>query len=158
MEDTRAEGEYFLLRAADVTMQNVDFHGKYSFQYVKNAVIENCVLDTKDAFWHAVNVTVLNCIVNGEYLAWYAQNLTMIDCKISGTQPFCYCEELHLVNCELLEADLAFEKSHVEATLTTPVISIKNPYSGFIRLPFVKEMILTDPAACCKVIEASKEK
>ena len=151
MEDTRAEGEYFLLRAERVAMKNVDFHGKYSFQYVKDAVIENCVLDTKDALWHAENVTVRNCVVKGEYLAWYAQNLTMIDCKISGTQPFCYCKGLRLINCEMHGADFAFEKSEVEATVTTPVISIKNPLAGHILVPAVEEVILDAKDCTCEI-------
>ena len=152
MRECTAAGEYFLLRSEDVDFREVTFKGKYSFQYVKNAVLENCTLDTKDAFWHAENVTLRNCTVKGEYLAWYAKDLTMIDCEISGTQPFCYCENLKLINCALTEADLAFEKSHVEAEITTPVISIKNPTSGRITVPAVDELILTDPEAGCEIV------
>ena len=158
MKNCTAEGEYFLLRAENVDFTDVRFRGKYSFQYVKNAVLENCILDTKDAFWHAENVTLKNCQVKGEYLAWYAKGLTMIDCKISGTQPFCYCENLRLVNCELLDADLAFEKSEVEATLTAPVISIKNPSRGSITLPSVGDLILTDEASACSVVQTAGER
>lgn len=142
-----AEGEYFLLRAARVSAQDLQMKGKYSFQYVENAVFENCVFDTKDAFWHAKNITVKNCTVKGEYLAWYSENITFIHCKISGTQPFCYCKQLRLIDCELTEADLCFERSEVEATLLSPVISIKNPYAGTIVLPQLNELILDDPNA-----------
>ncbi len=141
MRRCRAEGEYFLLRGEDITMDEVSFRGKYSFQYVKNAVLENCTLDTKDAFWHAENVTLRNCELKGEYLAWYAVNLRLEHCRITGTQPFCYCRGLVLDNCELHGADLAFERSTVEATVTTPVISIKNPLAGVIRVPAVGELI-----------------
>lgn len=148
IEDGTAEGEYFLLHAEDVCLRRVDFRGKYSFQYVKNAVIEDCVLDTKDALWHAKNVTVRNCTVKGEYLAWYSENLTMIDCRISGTQPFCYCKNLKLINCEMHDGDLAFEKSDVEAEITTHVISIKNPRAGHIFAPSVGELILDEKTDC----------
>lgn len=146
-----AEGEYFMLRAESVLVKDTVFKGKYSFQYVQNAVIENCTLDTKDAFWHAAHVTVRNCTVKGEYLAWYSENLTFIDCKIIGTQPFCYCKNLTLMNCEMHDADLAFEKSEVYATITTPVVSIKNPYAGKIGVPAVGQVILNDERALCEV-------
>lgn len=141
MENVTAEGEYFMLRGRDLRFENMAFRGKYSFQYVKNAVFENCELDTKDAFWHAQNVLVKNCRVKGEYLAWYCKNVTFENCTIIGTQPLCYCEGLKLINCEMHECDLAFERSEVQASVTTPVISIKNPLSGKITVPAVGEII-----------------
>ena len=152
MEDSTAAGEYFMMRSSDLVFKNVEFTGKYSFQYVENAVIENCVLHTKDAFWHAKNVVIKNCVVEGEYLAWYAENITFENCKISGTQPFCYCKNLKLINCEMIDADLSFEKSEVEAELTAPIISIKNPKSGYIKVPAVDELIMDDPEAKCEVL------
>ena len=147
MERCAAEGEYFMLRATDVTLREVTFKGKYSFQYVEDAVIEDCVLDTKDAFWHAKRVVVRNCTVKGEYLAWYAEDITFENCKIIGTQPLCYCKNLTLTDCEMIDADLCFEKSDVKATLTAPVVSIKNPASGYIRVPSVGEIIRDDENA-----------
>ena len=97
-------------------------------------------------------VTVRNSTVKGEYLAWYSENLTLINCKIIGTQPFCYCKNLTLVNCEMLDTDLSFEKSEVNASITTPVISIKNPTSGRITVPAVDELILTDENAKAEII------
>ena len=152
VEDSTAAGEYFMMRSLNLAFKNVEFTGKYSFQYVENAVIEDCVLHTKDAFWHAKNVVIKNCVVEGEYLAWYAENITFENCKISGTQPFCYCKNLKLIHCEMIDADLSFEKSEVEAELTAPVISIKNPKSGYIKVPTVQELIMDDPDAKCRVI------
>ena len=148
MKDSRVEGEYFMMRSSELEFSGVELSGKYSFQYIVDSVFENCVFNTKDAFWHAKNVVVRNSVVNGEYLAWYAENITFENCKISGTQPFCYCRGLKLVNCEMTGADFSFEKSEVEATLTTPVISIKNPKSGYITLPFADEIIIDEPTAC----------
>ncbi len=110
------------------------------------------VLNTKDAFWHAKNVTVRDSVVNGEYLAWYSENLTFINCTIKGTQPLCYCKGLKLINCEMIDCDLAFERSEVEAEITTPVISIKNPLSGRITVPDVGEIIRDIPGADGEVV------
>ena len=147
MEDSSAEGEYFMMRSSDLKFKNVTLNGKYSFQYITDSVFENCEFNTKDAFWHAKNVVVKNSIIKGEYLAWYCENVTFENCTISGTQPLCYCKGLKLVNCKMLEADLAFEKSDVEAEVTSPMISIKNPLSGTINVPEVDEIIMDDPEA-----------
>jgi len=152
MESSRAQSEYFMLRAENIHFRNVDFSGKYSFQYVKNALFENCRFVTKDAFWHGENITVKDSVVSGEYLAWYSKNLTLINCEITGTQPLCYCEGLKLIDCRMHGTDLCFEKSDVEATITTPVISVKNPRSGTITLPEVGEIIMDDDNAHGKVI------
>lgn len=151
LESTQAESEYFMLRARDLHLRGVEMKGKYSFQYVENALLEDCRLDTKDALWHAKNVTVRNCAVKGEYLGWYSENVTFENCTISGTQPLCYCKGLRLVNCRMDGADLSFEKSEVEATLTAPVISIKNPARGRISLPRADEIIRTDKDSLCEI-------
>lgn len=156
LEDTAAQGEYFMLRAQELNTRNLRFTGKYSFQYIKNAVFKDCTFDTKDAFWHAENVTAEDCVIKGEYLAWYSKNLTLIHCRISGTQPFCYCENLRLIECELTDADLCFEKSSVEASITTHVVSIKNPLSGVITVPSVGEIIMDDENAKGKIVTAEQ--
>lgn len=153
MRNCTAESEYFMLRAEHLRFLDVQFKGKYSFQYISDAVFENSTFDTKDAFWHAKNVTVKNSVVKGEYLAWYSDGLTLINCKIIGTQPFCYCKNLKLVDCEMIDTDLCFERSEVEATITTPVLSIKNPYAGRICVPSVGEIIRDDENAKGEIVE-----
>ena len=152
MEDTAAESEYFMMRAEDLTFRRVRLQGKYSFQYIQNALFEDCELDTKDAFWHAKNVTIRNSVVKGEYLAWYCENVTFENCRIIGTQPFCYCKALTLLHCQMEDADLCFERSEVEATITTPVVSIKNPLAGRIFVPAVGEVIRESDAFGGEVI------
>lgn len=144
MKDTSVEGEYFMLRSDKLNFGNVTLNGKYSFQYIEDSVFENCNFDTKDAFWHAKNVVVRNSVIKGEYLAWYCENVTFENCKIIGTQPLCYCKGLKLIDCEMIDTDLSFEKSEVEATLTAPVMSIKNPLSGCITVPAVGEVIMDE--------------
>ena len=152
MEDTAAESEYFMMRAEDLTFRRVRLQGKYSFQYIQNALFEDCELDTKDAFWHAKNVTIRNSVVKGEYLAWYCEHVTFENCRIIGTQPFCYCKALTLLHCQMEDADLCFERSEVEATITTPVVSIKNPLAGRIFVPAVGEVIRESDAFGGEVI------
>ena len=152
MTDTSAESEYFLMRSSDIVFENVTLKGKYSFQYVENVEINNCRFDTKDAFWHAKNVTVKDSVINGEYLAWYSEDLTFINCTIKGTQPLCYCKGLTLINCVMEDCDLAFERSDVNATILSPVISIKNPLSGTITVPSAGEIIRDIPGADGEVI------
>lgn len=150
--NTNAQGEYFLFNATNIQAVNLKLDGKYSFQYVNGLKIENSNLNTKDAFWHAKNVVVKNSIINGEYLGWYSENVTFENCIISGTQPLCYCKNLRLINCKLEGCDLAFEKSHVNATITSSVLSIKNVRSGKIKVPSVGEIIKDDPKAKGKII------
>ena len=147
MKDCTAESEYFMMRSEHLNFENVHMKGKYSFQYIENSVFENCEFDTKDAFWTGKHVRVRTSVVKGEYLAWYCEDVTFENCKIIGTQPLCYCKNLKLINCEMIDTDLAFERSEVEATVLTPVLSIKNPYAGHISVPSVGEIIRDDEHA-----------
>ncbi|SEA74479.1 Protein of unknown function [Oribacterium sp. KHPX15] len=158
MKDTEVQSEYFMMRSERLDFSNVTLKGKYSFQYITDSLFENCNFDTKDAFWHAKNVVVRNSVVKGEYLAWYCENVTFENCTIIGTQPLCYCKGLKLINCRMIDTDLAFEKSDVEATITTPMISIKNPLSGSISVPEVSEIIRDDENSNGKIIVGGKEK
>ena len=151
MHDTKAISEYFMMKSNKLDFRNVELNGKYSFQYITDSVFENCNFNTKDAFWHAKNVVVKNSVIKGEYLAWYAENLTFENCKIIGTQPLCYCKNLKLINCEMIDCDLSFEKSEVEATIINPIISVKNPKSGFIKVPLIHEVIIDDPESKCEL-------
>lgn len=152
MKDTTVKSEYFMMRSSGLDFTGVNFEGKYSFQYIKNSVFENCNFNTKDAFWHAENVTIKNSTIKGEYLAWYSENLTFENCIITGTQPLCYCKGLKLINCEMHDTDLCFEKSDVEAFITTPVISIKNVRSGKVSVPSVSEIISDNEKAHGEII------
>ena len=142
MKDSSAEGEYFMMRSDKLDFEGVKLKGKYSFQYIEDSVFKNCDFDTKDAFWHAKNVLVKDSVVKGEYLAWYCENVTFENCTIIGTQPLCYCKGLKLVNCSMIDCDLSFERSDVEASVITKVDSIKNPLAGNIHTAGVGELII----------------
>ena len=52
----------------------------------------------------------------------------------------------------MIDTDLAFEKSEVEAEITTSVISIKNPKCGTIHAAGIGEIIMDDPEAEGQII------
>lgn len=139
--DSKLESEYIFLDSRNIEISKVNLKGKYSFQYVENLKITNSDFDTKDSFWHAKNVLVENSVVAGAYLGWYSDGLTMRNCKIIGTQPFCYAKNLVLENCELVDCDLAFEYSDVQADIRGHIVSVKNPRSGIITADSIGEII-----------------
>ena len=141
ISNTSIEAFYFLFESKNIEISNLELKGKYSFQYVDNMVIKDSKLDTKDAFWHSRNVTVVNSIIKGEYLGWFSDGLTIINCKIIGTQPLCYCKNLKIIDSEMLDSDLSFEYSEVEANIIGHIDSIKNPKSGNIVVDSVGEII-----------------
>lgn len=152
MKNSSAQSEYFMMRSERLHFDGVTLKGKYSFQYITDSVFENCNFDTKDAFWHAKNIVVRNSVIKGEYLAWYCENVTFENCTLIGTQPLCYCKGLKLIDCRMENTDLCFEKSDVEATVTTKVVSIKNPRSGRICVPSLGKLIIDDPEAMGEVV------
>ena len=131
--DCTLKSEYPFMQTRGMEIENLRMQGKYSFQYVENVTICNSVLDTKDAFWHGKNITVEDSVVKGEYLAWYSENLRLVRCKIIGTQPFCYAKNLVLEDCEMIDCDLAFENTTVEADVRGEILSVKNPAGGHNR-------------------------
>lgn len=159
LENCTAESKYFLMRNHGVRAKNLELSAKYSLQYIEDGLFEDCIIDSKDAFWHAKNVTVKNSVLGGEYLAWYSENLTFENCRIIGTQPFCYCKNLTLINCEMVNCDLAFERSSVQATITTPVVSIKNPLAeSRISLPAAGSIIRDIPEATGEIALTKAER
>ena len=58
----------------------------------------------------------------------------------------------------MIDTDLAFEKSEVEAHITTKVDSIKNPLSGQIEVPELGELIMDDENAKGQVLVCGQKK
>ena len=149
LQDTEIESEYLFLDSRDIRLDRVRMKGKYSFQYVDGLEITDSELDTKDAFWHSRNVTVRNSTIKGEYLAWFSDGLTLINCTVIGTQPLCYCKNLKMINCRMVDTDLSFEYSDVDAQITGHIDSVKNPRSGRIIADSVGEIIRGDEVMAC---------
>ncbi|MHC5534542.1 DUF3737 family protein [Priestia megaterium] len=119
-------------------------NGNYSFQHVKEGLFRNCIIKSKDAFWNTEDITVYDSVLEGEYLGWYSKNLRLVNCKIIGTQQLCCAENLILENCEMIDADLGFDYSTVQAVIINIIDSVKNPISGLIKAKGIKELILDD--------------
>ncbi|MGN0479906.1 MAG: DUF3737 family protein [Hominenteromicrobium sp.] len=150
--------EYPFMKTRGMEIENLHMQGKYSFQYTEDVTIRNSVLDTKDAFWHGRNITVTDSVIKGEYLAWYSENLHLVRCRIIGTQPFCYAKNLVLEDCEMVDCDLAFENTTVQAAVRGEILSVKNPAGGSITADRIVEIILDEyrwPGAQCTITDRS---
>ena len=143
--NTEINGDYLGFRSENVEVNNVTLNGNYAFDSAKNVVIRDSVLYTKDAFWNSENVTVINSTIIGEYLAWNCKNVTFINCTIESHQALCYVQGLKLVRCKLIKTDLCLEYcSDIDVDVVEPIDSVKNPYSGVIKAPQIKEVILDE--------------
>lgn len=162
IEDQNFDKERTFYGSHELFVRNCSFDGpedgESAFKECRHIETEHCFFNLRYPFWHDHGVTVSHSEMteNCRAALWYSDGLTLINCKIIGTQPFCYCKNLKLIDCEMLETDLAFEKSQVEATITTKVDSIKNPLSGQITVPDVGELILDDKEAKAEVITITK--
>ncbi|MCM1037078.1 MAG: DUF3737 family protein [Bacteroides sp.] len=148
-----AHADYLFMHGADIDIDGYRQQGNYSFQYCRNVVIRNAVIDSKDAFWQTEGVTLIDCRLTGEYLGWHSRGLRLVRCHISGTQPLCYARDLVMEDCTMApDCDLAFEESTLQATILSPVTSVKNPTSGCITAESYGEIILDSnikaPADC----------
>lgn len=145
IEDVEAKGDYFGFNSEDITINNLKLDGNYAFDGGKNITITNSVFNSKDAFWNCENVLVKDSIINGEYLGWNSKNVTLVNCTIISHQGMCYMNNVKLENCIVNDSDLIFEYCEgIDATINSEVLSIKNPYSGVIRVKGVQELILDE--------------
>lgn len=145
--------DYLFMHGENIRIDNYAQNGNYSFQYCKNVEIHHAIIHSKDAFWNTENVTVYDSEMNGEYLGWHSKNLRLVNCKISGTQPLCYAHDLIMENCTMADdCDLVFENSSVQATVNSPIHSVKNPRTGSITAESYGQIILDEntkaPADC----------
>lgn len=139
------KADYLFMHSHHIRINDWRQHGNYSFQYCSDVEIRNAVIYSKDAFWGTENVTIYDSELHGEYLGWHSKRLHLVRCRISGTQPLCYCSDLVMEECIMEpDCDLAFEDSEVNATILSPVISIKNPKRGAIKAESIGEIIIDE--------------
>lgn len=155
--DVTAKGDYFGLNAENIRCENFDLDGNYAFDGAKNIEIRNARMLSKDSFWNTENVVVYDSLIIGEYLGWNSKNLTFVNCTIDSNQGMCYMENIKMVNCKLLNTDLCFEFSTVDAEITTPIISVKNPISGKIHAKKIGELIMEEHLIDPKKTEITTE-
>lgn len=145
IENVNATGDYFAKDSENIYVDHLNLVGNYAFDGCKYVEVHNSTFVTKDAFWNCDHVVIFDSVVSGEYLAWNTNHLTLINCTIASDQGLCYSDDLTLKNCRMMETDLAFEYcTNIDAEVTTPIRSVKNPISGKIRAKAIGTLIL-DP-------------
>lgn len=144
MRDVFAQGNYFAMNSHNIDITNFTLSGNYAFDGAYKVVIHNATLLSKDAFWNCEDVTVYDSTIIGEYLGWNSKNIRFINCTIDSLQGMCYMENVILENCTLLNTNLAFEYSTVDACITSSINGIKNPMSGNIIAHSIEEIIMED--------------
>ena len=144
LERVSIVGDYFGMNSENVECDTVTVTGNYLFDGAANVEVRDSKIISKDAFWNCKNVTVYDSTIIGEYLGWNSENVTFVNCIIESNQGLCYMDRLKLVNCKLINTDLAFEYSAVEADVSTVIDSVKNPKSGIIRARGIEELILEE--------------
>lgn len=145
LKNVTANGEYFAMGSSDMEIDGLSLVGNYSFDGVRNLTIRNARMRTRDAFWNSENVTVYDSFISGAYLGWNAKNVTLINCTIESLQGMCYMENVVLQDCKLINTNLAFEYSTVDATVIGGIDSVKNPYAGTIRAEKIGEVVFDNP-------------
>lgn len=148
LNNVNAKGDYFGMNSENIVVKDFNLSGNYAFDGAKNVEVYNSRLLSKDAFWNCENVTVNNSVIIGEYLGWNSKNLTFIDCFIESNQGLCYVENLVIRNSKIINTDLSFEYSTVEADITTKVDSVKNPMGGRIHAKSIDDLIMDDKDIC----------
>lgn len=144
MQDVSASGDYFAMNSSNIVIDGFQLTGNYSFDGCRNVEIHDARMLSKDAFWNCENVTVYDSFISGEYLGWNAKNVTFVNCTIESEQGMCYMENITLRDCILLNTDLAFEYSTVDASVLSQIDSVKNPCSGRIEAEGIGEAIFDD--------------
>ena len=164
INNSQVNGDYFGKDSENIKINNLNLIGNYCFDGAKNIEIHNSTLISKDAFWNCENVTIFDSTIVGEYLAWNSKKITFINCQIQSEQGLNYVTDLTLKNTSLIHSNLVFEYcKDIDADLNTEIESIKNPISGEIKAPRIKQLIIdpqkVDPATtkiiCAKIDKKS---
>lgn len=145
MKRVTAKGNYFGMGSSNIEIDDMTLVGNYSFDGGKNITIRNSKLLSKDAFWNCENVTVYDSFISGQYFGWNAKNVTLINCTVESDQGMCYMDNIVMKDCRLLNTDLAFEYSTVDAQIKGSIDSVKNPIKGQIKADQIGEVIFDNP-------------
>lgn len=144
LDHIMAKGDYFAMNSSNIQADHITIVGNYSFDGAKNVTIRHSKLLSKDAFWNSENITVYDSFISGEYLGWNAKNLTLINCTVESHQGMCYIDHLIMKNCRLVNTDLAFEYSTVDAEILGKIDSVLNPSGGVIRAEKIDQLIMEE--------------
>lgn len=153
LKNVSSNGKYLMMNCENVEIENYTHNGDYLLDGAKNVVIKNARIIAKDSFWNCENVEVHDSLIIGEYLGWNSKNIKFVNCTIDSLQGMCYMENIVMENCKLLNTNLAFEYSSVNADIKSNIDSVKNPTNGVIKAKKIKEIILDE-----KLIDPTKVK
>ncbi len=153
LQNVVSNGKYFMMNSKNIVIEDFNHNGDYLLDGGSNIVIKNAKIISKDAFWNCENVEVRDSLIIGEYLGWNSKNIKFVNCTIDSLQGMCYMENIQMENCTLLNTNLAFEYSSVNATINSKIDSVKNPISGYIKAESIDEIILDE-----NLIDPSKTK
>ena len=144
LENVSSNGNYFMMNSHNILINGFNHNGNYLLDGAKNVEIHNARIISKDAFWNCENVVVYDSTIIGEYLGWNSKNIKFINCTIDSLQGMCYMDGIVMENCKLLNTNLSFEYSKVDATIDSKIDSVKNPISGRIKAKGIGEIILDE--------------
>ena len=137
----------------NINIKNSTIESPKTFRRSKNINLTNVNIPiATETLWNCQDITLNNVnakgdyfgMNSGEYLGWNSKNLTFIDCFIESNQGLCYVENLVIRNSKVINTDLAFEYSTVDANITTRVDSVKNPMGGRIHARGIDDLIMDD--------------
>ena len=144
---TEQESEYPFFGCSNLELDQFTLNGKYSFQYVKGAEIRNSSVNTKDACWHSREISSTDASSEANTSASTSKTSNWFAVKLSAPSRSAMPKESEMIDC-----DLAFERSDVYATIFASVESIKNLFSGRIVADQIGETIfdndLPDGSRC----------
>lgn len=144
LENVSSNGNYFMMNSQNIKINGFNHNGNYLLDGAKNVEIHNARIISKDAFWNCENVVVYDSTIIGEYLGWNSKNIKFVNCTIDSLQGMCYMDGIVMENCKLLNTNLSFEYSKVDATIDSKIDSVKNPISGRIKAKGIGEIILDE--------------
>lgn len=175
IENKSFDEERALYGTHELLIKNCSFDGpadgESAVKESGNIKAEHCFFNLRYPFWHDQKLTIANSEMTSGCRAalWYSNHVNISNTKLHGIKALRECSDVaiqncdiispefgwsvqKIINCEMIETDLAFEKSQVEAEIITKIDSVKNPLSGRITAPDIGEVILDDCNAKGKII------
>ena len=142
MNNVVVRGDYFAMNSQEISASDFDLTGNYSFDGCADVEITNAKIISKDCFLNCENVTVRDSFISGEYVGWNAKNVTFENCTIESLQGLCYMDGVVLKGCRLVNTNLAFEYSVVDAEIKGSIDSVFNPSAGYITADRIDELTM----------------
>ena len=142
MNNVVVRGDYFAMNSQEISASDFDLTGNYSFDGCADVEISNAKIISKDCFWNCENVTVRDSFISGEYVGKKEKNVTFENCTIESLQGLCYMDGVVLKGCRLVNTNLAFEYSVVDAEIKGSIDSVFNPSAGYMTADRIDELTM----------------